>query len=123
VAKDTVRVEGYREFLRAVDRADQESKRLVRETFRAVGDAVRRQAVARFVSVDVGTAAGFQATITQKGVAVYQTRQKVTGKRGDYGALQMRKALVPARASQREETERAFERAMDIVADHFERGP
>lgn len=44
----------------------------------------------------------------------------MTGRRGDYGALQMRKALLPALAENEQEVVEAFEDAMDKVADIVE---
>jgi len=119
---ETFRVEGYREFMRACTRAEPDTKRYVRQAFRQVGDAVRADASSLFAPYDARSAARFRTYITQNGVAVGQSLRKTTGKRGDYGALQMRKALLPALHRQRHATEQAFEHAIDQIADRFESG-
>jgi hypothetical protein len=122
VAGETLRVRGYREFLRAANKAGAESKREVRAAFRKVGEVVRAEAVVRFSSIDARSAAGYRVAVRQRGVAVEQRRRKTTGLRPDYGALQIRRALLPALQRNAAETERQMERAIDRVADHFERG-
>jgi hypothetical protein len=122
VAAETLRVRGYREFLRAANKAGPDTKKEVRSAFREVGEAIRAEAVARFSSVDARSAVGYRVAVRQRGVAVEQRRRKTTGLRPDYGALQMRRALLPALRANEAETERRMERAIDRVADHFERG-
>jgi hypothetical protein len=123
MARDALRVEGYREFMRALNRADKEVKGYVRAALKDVGEAVRFEAALRFSVIDVRSAAGYKVSVSQRGVSVYQSLPKTTGLRGDYGALQMRKALVPAAAANREKTEQKLEDALDRVADHFNGGP
>lgn len=119
----TVRVEGYREFLRACDRAGKESKKEVRDTLRKVGDTVKLDAARRFSAYDRRSAAGYRTRVRQRGIAVEQSLRRTTGKHPEFGALQMRRALVPALTENEPETERALEQALDRVADHFEGHP
>jgi hypothetical protein len=121
MARDVLVVRGYRDFLRAADRAGRESKRAVRDTLRDVGEIVRRDAADRFEKYDARSAAGYKVRVRQRGVAVEQSLRKTTGKRPDYGALQMRKALLPAAISNEKRVELQFSRALDKVADHFEK--
>lgn len=118
---ETLRVKGYREFLRAADHAGKETKREVRNTFRAVGEIVRAAATQRFDKYDATTAAGYRVRVRQRGVAVDQSLRKTTGLRPDFGALQMRKALVPALEEKETDVGAEMERAIDKVADHFDR--
>jgi hypothetical protein len=120
---ETFRVIGYRELMRALKHADTDSRRFARAALRESGETVRRDATERFASVSVRSAAGYKVGVTQKSVRVYQSLRKTTGKRPDYGALQMRRALLPALAANEEETVKAFEDAIDRIADRFERGP
>jgi hypothetical protein len=76
--------------------------------------------VQRFSPIDPRSAAGFRTRVRQRGVSVEQSRRRVTGKRGDYGALQMRRALVPALEDKKNQTEREFERAVDELANIME---
>ena len=117
---ETVRVLGYREFLRACDHAGRDTKREVRKTFREVGEIVRAEAERRMDDISVQSAHGYRVRVRQRGVAVEQSLRKTTGKRPDYGALQMRHALLPALEAKEGETVRAFEHAIDVVADRFD---
>ena len=120
MAGATLRVSGYREFVRACDHAGKDAKREVRTTLRGVGEAVRVAATSRLARIDERSAAGLRVSVRQQGVFVVQSLRKTTGKRPDYGALQMRRALLPALRSKTDETEHAMEQAVDRVADHFD---
>ena len=119
--KETIRVKGFREFLKACQHAPKDTKRFVREAFRQVGEQVRSDAADRFKTIDARSAAGYKTRVRQRGVAVEQSIRKTTGLHPEYGSLQMRRALIPALQSNAEATERATAEAMEKVADHFER--
>ena len=116
---DTIRVKGYREFVRACDHAGREAKREVHATFREVGEIVRADAAERFAGYSARSAAGYRVRVRQRGVAVEQSLRKTTGQHPEFGALQMRKALLPAMRDKEPEVVAAFDRAMDKVADRF----
>lgn len=117
-----IRVSGIRELLRATDRAGKETKTAVRQIIRNTALHVRILARERFDRYDTRSAAGYRVVVRQRGVAVEQSLRKVTGKRPDYGSLQMRRALLPAARIEAAETERQLELAIDRIADHFSRG-
>lgn len=116
-----VRVKGYRELMRAAARADKETKKKVRETFRRVGDLVKVDARSKFGRYDARSAAGFRTVVRQRGVTVEQRYGRTTGDHPNFGALQMREALIPALDEKDSEIGREFQRAIDEVADHFDR--
>lgn len=116
-------VHGVRDFVRAADRAGKESKRAVRLALRTVGEPIRAAAASLFFPVDARTAAGYRVVVRQRGIAVEQRLRKTTGLHSSYGSLQMRRALLPALDENTERTQREMERALDKVADHFERNP
>lgn len=120
MASETVRVVGYRELVRACDRSGAASKKQVRKALGAAGEVVRADAAERFVGYSAKSAAGFKVSVRQAGVSVRQSLRKTTGKRPDYGALQMTKALLPARAEKTDAIEHEFELALDRVADIFD---
>lgn len=120
MAEETLRVRGYRELLAACDRAGKDSKREVRATLRAVGEIVRSEAEALFDPYNARSARGYRVRVRARGIAVEQSLRRTTGKHPEYGALQMNKALLPARARKGEEIDAAFEVALDRVADRFE---
>lgn len=113
----TLRVKNLRQFQRLMSNADKETKKQLRSIFRETGEAVRSDAQARFTPVDAGSAAGYRVRVRQRGVAVEQSRRRTTGKHPQYGALQMRRALVPAVVAKKDETIAAFERAIDKIIE------
>lgn len=123
MAAGTVRVKGLRELVRAADASGKETKKQVRARLRTVGELVRDESRSLFSDIDSGSAAGYAVRVRRAGlVVVEQRRSRVTGLRGDYGALQMRRALLPGLANKSTELEREFEQALDDIADIFERG-
>ncbi len=116
----TVRVKGYRDFQRAIARADKDTKREVRNAFREVGDIVRVDAENRLDDTSPKSAAGLRTRVRQRGVAVEQSLRRTTGKRPDWGKHQMREALVPALEDNTQQVMREFEEALDRVADRFD---
>ena len=122
---DQVVVRGYTEFLRALKDADKNTKREVRLALREAGDSVRVTAAQlagdRFHNAG-RTAAGYRVRVRQRGVAVEQSVRKTTGKRPDFGGLQMRYALEPALDRNEARIEEDFEAALDRVSDIFNHG-
>jgi hypothetical protein len=118
----TLQIRGYREFLRACDRAEKESKRYVRGSFRDVGEIVRLDASRLLSPVSARSAAGYRTRVRQRGVAVEQSLRKTTGTRPDWGRFQMRRALVPSMRTNEERVVGAMDAAIDKVCDHFEAG-
>jgi hypothetical protein len=117
----TVRVKGYRELLRACDRAGPESKKEVRGALRAAGEIVRVDATDRFSSVDPRSARGYRVRVRQTGVAVEQSLRRTTGLHPEFGRLQMRDALIPALETKADDVVREIDKALETVEDHFER--
>ena len=120
---ETLRVIGYREFMRATARADRESKKYIRDAFKEVGESVRADAQRRMTEYDSRSAAGYRVSVRQRGIVVRQSLRKTTGDRPDYGSLQMRKALLPALMTNGDELNRDLELALARVAQHFEAKP
>lgn len=118
----TLIVKGYREFLRAADRSEKQSRRFVRDNFRQVGEVVRVPAAddLRQLQTKGTSAAGLRTIVRARGVTVEQTLRKVTGKRPDWGATQMRKVLLPELEQHQRDIERIAEGALDRIADHFD---
>lgn len=122
MAKETLVVHGYRQFLKAADNAGRESKKAVRGAFREVGDIVKVDAATRLREIDARSAAGLRTVVRARGVSVEQTLRKTTGQHPEYGRLQLRRALEPALEEKQAQVEQAFEKAIDKVADHFDHG-
>lgn len=118
-----VRLTGYRELLRACNQAEKDTKKFVRSAFREVGEVVRvpwRSDLARFGRK---TETGLRTSVSQRGVAVRQSRRKSTvesRRRPNFGRLQQDLGdRVLDREGNRIEGE--FKHAIDKVADNFER--
>jgi hypothetical protein len=123
VAQDaTLRVEGYRELLRAFQQADREQRLALRHTLRDIGAVVQRDAVRRLSPIDARSAAGYKVRVRQRGVAVEQSLGRTTGAHPEWGSYQMRHALLPALYANEHVTEIEMEQALDLVAAKFNRG-
>lgn len=116
-----LRVKGYRELLRACDRASRETKRVVRSALRDVGEVVRARAATLFEAASPRSAAGYRVRVRQRGVAVEQSLRRTTGTRPDFGATQMREALIPGLEDTGAEADHRLEQALETMADLFER--
>lgn len=92
----TVRVQGLRELQAAFRKMDKELSKELRDNLREAGKIVQQEASSLFSGVDARSAAGYKVRVRARGVAVEQSLGRTTGQHGQYGALQMRKALVPA---------------------------
>jgi hypothetical protein len=113
-----VRVEGLRELRRDFGRMSKTLKRDLDKQLRQAGQVVADDARPRLARYDVRSAAGIGVRVRGGGrVVVEQKRRRVTGKRPDYGSLQMREALVPAVEAKQGEVERNLERMLDNLAD------
>ena len=111
----TIEVKGWKELVKASRELPANSRRELRKAFRESGELVRSDAAARFSPIDARSAAGYKVRVRQSGVAVQQSLRKTTGKRPDYGALQMRRALLPALDANEAETMQKLEAALDDV--------
>ena len=110
---------GYREFMRATAKAEKETKTVIHTKLREAGDVVREDAARRFLRYDVKTASGFRIRSRVGGVFVEQKLRKTTGLHPEFGALQMRVALVPALDAKSNEVVRRMDQALEQLADIF----
>lgn len=118
----SLRVEGYQQMMRALALADKGSRKAVRDELRNAGEDVRTGAAVRFARYDARSAAGYRTRVRQRGIAVEQSIRKTTGKHPEFGALQMRKALVPSLYANEDNTVHAVEEALDRICDRFNEG-
>lgn len=123
MARETLVVRDLSLFLKACAKAEKDTRTEVRAALRDVGDVVRRESTDRFAPINARSAAGYRTRVRQRGIAVEQSLRKTTGRHPEYGALQMRKALLPAVVSKQDEMNRELERAIARIADRFERKP
>jgi hypothetical protein len=108
----TVRVKGLRELDRALRKMDKELSREMRSTLKEAAEIVAVDARARFSDISPASASSMRARAKAKGATVEQSKGRTTGKRPDYGALQMRRALLPALEAKQEQV---VEKVDDLI--------
>ena len=84
------------------------------ETAEKVAESSRRR-ISEFQGASLGTIQPSRR-LTPTRASVYQNKRKVTGLRGDFGSLQMRKGLVPALEENSEPFVRGLEKMIGEVA-------
>lgn len=116
----TVKVEGLRQLERGLKQADADAAKGLRKELREAAKIVSLEARSRFTAIDSRSAMGMVPRVRAGLVAVAeQRRSKTTGKRPDYGALQMKRAFLPALSAKQPEVMRRVENMLDNVAERF----
>jgi hypothetical protein len=108
----TVRVKGLREVQRAFRQVDKSLGQDFKDELKKAGEPVARSAAAKLTRWR-GASTNVKVHVLGKGVYVRQQKRKVTGLRGDFGALQMRSAFIPALMENEDRIEREVEEALD----------
>jgi hypothetical protein len=120
---ETLRVHGVREFIRDADKAEKETKKLVRGRLRDVAKPVLKEARSRLSRYDARSAARLGISVRKAGtVSVEQRMRRTTGAHPQFGALQQHDILEPALDEQQDKVEREFKEAVDDVADILSKG-
>lgn len=114
----TVRVKGLRELQRDFRKMSKDLTRELRSELKEVGNIVRDESRQRFSDIDARSAGGYRTVVRARGVAVEQRLGRTTGLRPDYGALQMRHALMPALDAKQGEVVDRLDRMLDKLAGH-----
>lgn len=92
----TLRVKGYREVTRALNRVDKGTRKALLDGLKQAAEptaAEARSKLSRYAGLDTGS---IQPRAVASGVYITQKRGKKTGTRPDFGSLQMRQGLLPA---------------------------
>jgi hypothetical protein len=111
-----VKITNLRQFHRALKDYDEDLKRELEQELKDAADIVRTEARRRFSAIDVRSAAGFRPRVRGFGrVVVEQSRRRTSGLRGDFGSLQMRRALIPAVADNQGRVLEAVEGMLDRI--------
>lgn len=118
----TVRVKGLKQLVRACDAAGKETKKLVRDRLREIAEPVLRDARTKLSRYDARSASRLGISVRRAGtVSVEQRLRRTTGAHPQFGSLQMAEVLMPALDENADEIEKRFEKALDHIADVFER--
>jgi hypothetical protein len=89
--KGTVRVEGYRETMRALKAMESSVAREAREALKEAAEPVAITARAKISIYDDANVGTIKPRAGIRGAFVTQGAKKVTGQRGDFGTLQQRR--------------------------------
>lgn len=119
--KETLRVKGYREFLRACSRAEKATNKETRAALAKVAEPVRAEAARLFSSIHERSANSYRVRVRATGISVEQSLRKTTGQHPEFGRLQMNTALIPALEDNADEIEHGAEKAVDEIQRIFER--
>ena len=93
---------------------------MLERELKEAGDIVATASQQNFSTIDVRSSAGFRSRVRGFGrVVVEQRRRKTTGLRGDYGVLQMQRALIPALADNNDRVVRSVNDSLDRLSRAF----
>jgi hypothetical protein len=93
----TIKVEGLRELIARGDTAvDKTKRKLVREGLRDAVKPAQHEATRLFTRYNAKVAGKYRTVVRKTGeVAIEQSVGRKTGKRPDFGRLQIKRALLP----------------------------
>jgi hypothetical protein len=112
-------VRGARGVERALRGIEKDVGKDLREGLRSAGQVVQREAAQLFAPVSPRSAAGYKVRVRRRGVAVEQSLRPTTGEHPEFGALQMRTALLPALERHEPDVVRQIEAIVDkVIARH-----
>lgn len=92
----TVRVKGYREVTRALNRVDKGTRKALLDGLKKAAEPTAQDAralLSKYAGLDTGS---IQPRAVANGVYITQKRGQKTGTRPDFGSLQMQRGLLPA---------------------------
>lgn len=120
MASQSVKVKGLRELHRALKNYNDDLKKDLERRLIEAGRIVQDQAFNLFSPIDARSAAGFRAKTRGFGrVVVQQQRRKTTGFHPEFGALQMRRGLIPAVSDSETKVMAEIENMLDELGRTF----
>jgi hypothetical protein len=111
-----VRVTGLKETQAAFRKADKGLAKLVREDLKEAAQPVADSGREKISAYRGAKVSSIRPRVTGRSVFVRQSASKVTGKRGDFGALQWRK-LAEALDENEDKVREGVEEALDRLID------
>lgn len=120
MAEQGIQVDGITSVINALRKFDAEAVVALREELRTAGGKVRDEAQQRFDPYNAQTALGYRVYVRGGSrVDVEQSIGRTTGTRPDFGALQMRIALIPSLGDKQDEVFADVEAALNRLADRI----
>lgn len=114
--RETIRVTGYRELMRALAKGPRDTRLAVRGELRDTARQVRDDSERLFAPYDDRSSRGYRVRVRQREVAVEQSLRKTTGLHPEFGEKQMVKALIPALKKNGPRLERDIRHAVERIA-------
>lgn len=114
--RETIKVEGLREWQRDVGKAEKETKQKTREGLQRAAEPVLQDWRRQLSPIHELSASKLRARVRQAGVFVLQTARKTTGERPDFAALQVAQG-ERALDAKSDEAERELEESINELAD------
>lgn len=122
MAIQKVEIHGLRRLHSALKKYEADLKGELEDRLRDAGRIVSDNAKQRFSTIDARSASGFRPRLRGFGrVQVEQSRRRTTGQHPEFGSLQMRTALLPARAEAMPKVLSAMENMLDDLSRRFDR--
>lgn len=113
MATPALRVEGLNELIRALGKINKELRRELQRGLQEAAKPVAQTAQAKLSRYRGAAVSGIRPRVRGSTAIVEQRKGTVTGKRGDFGAIVMKKALIPALAERRGDVEQKLENVLD----------
>jgi hypothetical protein len=111
-----VHLKHYSSTMRALQSVDKGTAKTIKDELKQAGETVAEEARRRISVYPGARTAQIGPRATNRGVFVTQRARKVTGQRGDFGALQMGH-LIDALDEKEDDVIRGVEAAFDRLAD------
>jgi hypothetical protein len=112
----TVKINGLNELLRSLNKIQRGAHKQVLGGLMLAAEPVRTSWVGKIDRYRGVSSSTITPKMTTKGVFITQRARKTTGKRGDFGAIQMRLGLV-ALFEEADNTTKAVEKALDELTE------
>lgn len=112
---ETLRVKGYRETARALDRVNKGAKVALYTGLKDAAQGIAEDAKGRLSGYPGIKTTTIRPRAAMRGVYITQGARKKTGLRPDFGALQMRVGLLPAAYSGQDEMVTKVEEAFFLL--------
>jgi len=110
-----IKIRGEREVRASFRRYERGVKKTVFKAGYAAAKIVSTDARPRFSDISSKTATGFVPSVRGPRAKVRQRIGPTTGLRGDFGSLQMRRALLPALYAKQGEAVRVYETSLEVL--------
>lgn len=111
-----VHLKNYRQTMAALQRVDKGTAKTVKDELKQAGESVAEEARQRISIYPGARTSQIGPRATNRAVFVTQRARKVTGRRGDFGALQMGH-MIDALDEKEDDVIRGVEAAFDRLAD------